>query len=92
MDRGELVNVARRSDCRLHVGQQVRELVVAGLHEVHFVAHPVQLALGAVAGFQLIGCLYLVGRGRQRFWVAQLRLPLDHGELRAPDAPEQAHR
>ncbi len=58
---------------------------------MHLVAHPVPLALGPVAGFGLIGRLDQVGRGRHRFWVAQLWLPLAHGELRTPYAPEQVH-
>ena len=43
--------IGRRADGRLDVGDQVRQVIVAGLREMHFVAHPLGGVLAGIVGF-----------------------------------------
>ena len=64
VDLGGRCAIGRRAYGRLDVGDQVREVIVTGFRDVHFVAHPLGGVLAGIVGVEVVGRADELPRGR----------------------------
>ena len=88
LDVRKLDDVGNSGRGGLDLSNEVWQLFVARLGHMHLVPYPIDLPLGGIAGFRLVGGVNPFRRCREGFWVAESQLIALSEVLLGPDLPQ----